>query len=130
MRRALARHWPEYLIEAAGLGLFKANDLVHGQVRLAAAVQAMRAARAWFVSPGLVTLPDGQLGFRRAALVRDPDGHASQLAGRMTRGLPADTRTWAQQTWRRTAAGILYALPHLASLGVGRDAPVRSSRLR
>jgi catechol 2,3-dioxygenase-like lactoylglutathione lyase family enzyme len=64
----------------------KANDLVHWQVRLAvadaaAAAQAMRASRAWFVSPGLVTLPDGQLGFRRAALVRDPDGHAAQLAG-------------------------------------------------
>ena len=64
----------------------KANDLVHWQVRLAVdaaafAVQAMRAARAWFVSPGLVTLPDAQLGFRRASLLRDPDGHAALLAG-------------------------------------------------
>ena len=64
----------------------KSNDLVHWQVRLAvsdpsAAAQRMRDAKAWFVSPGLVTLPDGQLGFRRGALVRDPDGHALELAG-------------------------------------------------
>jgi len=64
----------------------KANDLVHWQVRLAVdaaafAVQAMRAARAWFVSPGLVTLPDAQLGFRRPSLLRDPDGHAALLDG-------------------------------------------------
>jgi catechol 2,3-dioxygenase-like lactoylglutathione lyase family enzyme len=64
----------------------RANDLVHWQVRLAvsdpvAAGAAMRRARAWFVSPGPVALPDAALGFRRGVLVRDPDGHALQLTG-------------------------------------------------
>jgi catechol 2,3-dioxygenase-like lactoylglutathione lyase family enzyme len=64
----------------------RANDLVHWHVRLTAAdpqaaTQRMRGAKVWFVSPGLITLPDGQLGFRRGALVRDPDGHAMQLVG-------------------------------------------------
>jgi catechol 2,3-dioxygenase-like lactoylglutathione lyase family enzyme len=65
----------------------KANDLVHWQVRLHtldpdAAARAMRRAKAWFVSPGLVTLSDEALGFSRGVVVRDPDGHAIQLTGR------------------------------------------------
>jgi hypothetical protein len=31
------------------------------------------------ISPGVVTLPDRALGFPRALLVRDPDGHAIAL---------------------------------------------------
>jgi catechol 2,3-dioxygenase-like lactoylglutathione lyase family enzyme len=55
----------------------KANDLFHWQTIIGAAdagraEQALRAARARFVSPGLVTLGDTA----KAALVRDPDGHA------------------------------------------------------
>ncbi len=64
----------------------RANDLIHWQVRLAvndpdAAARRMRDIKAWFVSPGQVLLADGHLGFRRGALVRDPDGHAIQLTG-------------------------------------------------
>jgi len=32
MREALGRHWPEYLIEAAGLGLFMVSACVFGAV--------------------------------------------------------------------------------------------------
>lgn len=57
----------------------RANDLWHWQVRLraedaAAAAKRARAAGTW-VSPGAVDLPDAT----RAALVRDPDGHALLL---------------------------------------------------
>ncbi|MGH9798379.1 MAG: VOC family protein, partial [Candidatus Polarisedimenticolia bacterium] len=65
----------------------KANDLLHWQTRLAtadpaAAATALRAARARFVSPGPIRLPEAAgLGFREGFLVRDPDGHALLLAG-------------------------------------------------
>lgn len=60
------------------------NDLVHWQTRLVtgaadAAAARLREGRAAFVSPGVATLPDGALGFRKGLLVRDPDGHALQL---------------------------------------------------
>jgi hypothetical protein len=35
-----------------------------------------------FVSPALVTLAEGQLGFTAGLLVRDPDGHAMQVIER------------------------------------------------
>lgn len=62
----------------------KANDIVHWQTRLAvgdagAAARAMRGKYA-FVSTADVELPDNRLGFRRAVLVRDPDGHVMELA--------------------------------------------------
>ena len=65
----------------------RANDLLHWQTRLDIrdadlAVRALRAARAPFVSPGAVAFPDTLLGFGRALLVRDPDGHAMQLTER------------------------------------------------
>jgi catechol 2,3-dioxygenase-like lactoylglutathione lyase family enzyme len=58
----------------------RANDLAHWQTRLVGsdatlAVQSLRAGKASFVSPGLVTLPGTQLGFTTGLLVRDPDGH-------------------------------------------------------
>ena len=64
----------------------RANDLAHWQVRLladdpAAADRALRSARATFVSPGLVSVPDRPQGVGRALLARDPDGHALELAG-------------------------------------------------
>ncbi len=34
------------------------------------------------VSPGVVALPDAQLGFRKGILGRDPDGHALQIVER------------------------------------------------
>jgi catechol 2,3-dioxygenase-like lactoylglutathione lyase family enzyme len=61
------------------------NDLVHWHTTLAihdpeTAARALRAAGSAFVSPGPVRLPDAHLGFSRAFLARDPDGHALQLA--------------------------------------------------
>ena len=62
----------------------RANDLWHWQTRLAtdrtaASETRLFAVRARFVSPGAVTLPDSRLGFTRALLVLDPDGHALEL---------------------------------------------------
>ena len=60
------------------------NDLLHWQTRIVSTdpdegAKALRAAKARFVSPGVVSLPQGQLGFHKGLLVRDPDGHAVQL---------------------------------------------------
>jgi catechol 2,3-dioxygenase-like lactoylglutathione lyase family enzyme len=60
------------------------NDLWHWQTRLATARAAVAetslfSARARFVSPGALKLPDSRLGFTSALLVRDPDGHALEL---------------------------------------------------
>ncbi len=65
----------------------RSNDLFHWQVRLVcgeaeATALRVRTAKAAFISPGVVALADGQLGFRRAFLVRDPDGHALQIVER------------------------------------------------
>lgn len=59
------------------------SDLVHWQTTLVTADAAglarrLHAAGYRFVSSGLVET-DGALGFRRGALVRDPDGHAMQI---------------------------------------------------
>ena len=63
----------------------RSNDLIHWHTTLSVpdvetAARALRAAGSAFVSPGPVELPDGHLGFTRALLARDPDGHALQLA--------------------------------------------------
>jgi len=62
----------------------RANDLLHWQTTLAARGLAALASqvRAFFVSPGVVGLPDDTLGFRQGLLVRDPDGHALRLVER------------------------------------------------
>ena len=65
----------------------KANDLVHWQTRFLAAsaedaAQSLRNSRSAFVSPGAIELPDSKAGFRKAVMVRDPDGHAVQIAER------------------------------------------------
>jgi catechol 2,3-dioxygenase-like lactoylglutathione lyase family enzyme len=62
----------------------KANDLWHWQTSLvvgdvAAAADALRTAGVRFVSPDVVTVPDRSLGFSRAIMVLDPDGHAMRL---------------------------------------------------
>jgi catechol 2,3-dioxygenase-like lactoylglutathione lyase family enzyme len=65
----------------------RANDLAHWQTKLVTTgaervEQSAREARFAFVSPGLVTLPDGALGFRAGMLVRDRDGHGISLVVR------------------------------------------------
>jgi hypothetical protein len=47
-----------------------------------AAAARLRGARAAFVSPGLVSLPDGAPGIGAGFLTRDPDGHALRVSGR------------------------------------------------
>jgi catechol 2,3-dioxygenase-like lactoylglutathione lyase family enzyme len=58
-----------------------ANDIVHRQTSLVttdadAVAQQFSNAHTKFVSSGVVSESDGQLGFHKAFLVRDPDGHA------------------------------------------------------
>ena len=77
----------EYLAPRDGRSLPRdqhANDLAHWQTRLIAPgaediARALRAARFRLISPGVIDLPGGELGFRRGFLVRDPDGHALEL---------------------------------------------------
>jgi catechol 2,3-dioxygenase-like lactoylglutathione lyase family enzyme len=59
----------------------KANDLAHWQTTLlATALDAVSGLRQlFFVSPGAVDMGSADLGFRRALLLRDPDGHALRL---------------------------------------------------
>jgi catechol 2,3-dioxygenase-like lactoylglutathione lyase family enzyme len=65
----------------------RANDLAHWQTRVVArdldrAAAALGAAGAALVSPGAVPTSDRRLGFHRASLVRDPDGHGMQVVER------------------------------------------------
>jgi len=62
----------------------RASDVLHWQTTLtvnnaAAAARNVRANRSMFVSPGLVQLGRDDLGFTKAFLVRDPDGHVMEL---------------------------------------------------
>jgi catechol 2,3-dioxygenase-like lactoylglutathione lyase family enzyme len=62
----------------------KASDIVHRQTTLvsadaAGAEQALRAARAVLVSPGVIADGEAKLGFRKGFLVRDPDGHVMAI---------------------------------------------------
>jgi len=62
----------------------RANDLIHWQTRFLGisaddAAQTLRNSRSPFISTGAVELPDGKAGFRKALVVRDPDGHAVQI---------------------------------------------------
>jgi catechol 2,3-dioxygenase-like lactoylglutathione lyase family enzyme len=61
-----------------------ANDIVHRHTILltpdaGAAADPLQANKASFVSSGVVANPTGQLGFKKALLVRDPDGHAIEI---------------------------------------------------
>jgi catechol 2,3-dioxygenase-like lactoylglutathione lyase family enzyme len=65
----------------------RANDTLFWQTRLTtvnaeAATRHLFGAKAAFVSPGVVALPKGDLGFHEGLLVRDPDGHALQIVER------------------------------------------------
>lgn len=62
----------------------QSNDLWHWQTTLVvpdveAAANSLRAGGVRFISPEVVTLPDATLGFSKAVMVRDPDGHAMRL---------------------------------------------------
>ncbi|MGH9313959.1 MAG: VOC family protein [Vicinamibacterales bacterium] len=61
------------------------NDLIGWQTRLLtgraeATTRRLLAGTFAFVSPGVIALADSRIGFRRGALLRDPDGHAVMLA--------------------------------------------------
>jgi catechol 2,3-dioxygenase-like lactoylglutathione lyase family enzyme len=80
----------EYLIPRDGRPMpvdVRSNDLMHWQTtlvtrQLGGVAQRMLAGKFAFASPGVVTLSEGLLGFKRGSLVRDPDGHAMQLIER------------------------------------------------
>ena len=65
----------------------KANDLWHWQTSLVtrdiqAVTDRMREAGVQFITPDVVTIPEeaqAQLGFKKAVMVRDPNGHAIRL---------------------------------------------------
>ena len=62
----------------------RANDLAHWQTAvrvrdLDPAASAARGAGLGWVSPGPVSVEARELGFSRALLTRDPDGHVVQL---------------------------------------------------
>jgi catechol 2,3-dioxygenase-like lactoylglutathione lyase family enzyme len=62
----------------------QASDVVHRQTVLLtrgadAAARRLQSSRVNFVSSGVVANQTGQLGFSKALLVRDPDGHAIEI---------------------------------------------------
>ena len=62
----------------------QASDVVHRQTVLLtrgadAAARQLQSSRVNFVSSGVVANQTGQLGFNKAFLVRDPDGHAVEI---------------------------------------------------
>jgi catechol 2,3-dioxygenase-like lactoylglutathione lyase family enzyme len=62
----------------------RANDLVHSQTRLLGSSVMDVTSDLWkthsvFISTAAVDLPDSSAGFRKAVLVRDPDGHAVEI---------------------------------------------------
>ena len=62
----------------------QASDVVHRQTVLVsrgaeAAARQLRSSKVNFVSSGVVANQTGQLGFSKALLVRDPDGHAVEI---------------------------------------------------
>jgi catechol 2,3-dioxygenase-like lactoylglutathione lyase family enzyme len=62
----------------------RSNDLWHWQTSFAVQglAQLLDGFRAEYISSGSVSSDQGQLGFRNAALIRDPDGHAVRLVER------------------------------------------------
>jgi catechol 2,3-dioxygenase-like lactoylglutathione lyase family enzyme len=65
----------------------RANDLVHWQVRVVsedadALVRRLAGPTLRLISPEVVTVPEPPLAFRKGFLLRDPDGHALQVAER------------------------------------------------
>jgi catechol 2,3-dioxygenase-like lactoylglutathione lyase family enzyme len=65
----------------------RANDLMHWQTTMVSrqideAARGLLGGKFSLVSPGIVALTAGSLGFTRGLLVQDPDGHAVQLIAR------------------------------------------------
>ena len=79
----------EYLAPRGGRPMpadTQANDRWYWQINMRSTATAdveaaARQARSPVVSAGVVTLPDATLGFGQALILRDPDGHASLIAG-------------------------------------------------
>jgi catechol 2,3-dioxygenase-like lactoylglutathione lyase family enzyme len=77
----------EYLIPRDGRSIpvdKRANDLMHWQTtlvtsRIEAVARSASIGRFGLVSPGVIALPENQLGFKRGLLVQDPDGHVVQV---------------------------------------------------
>jgi len=77
----------EYLAPTSGRPRpfdLRANDLAHWETRLVAADvsradRRLRAAHVPYVSTGEIVTGGGELGFRRAVGVADPDGHVVEL---------------------------------------------------
>ena len=77
----------EYLAPRDGRpfpGDSRVSDLWHWQINLDVADPTGTALEGWRhrVSPGFVELPDDALGFERALMARDPDGHALLMIDR------------------------------------------------
>jgi catechol 2,3-dioxygenase-like lactoylglutathione lyase family enzyme len=80
----------EYLTPRDGRAMptdVRANDLMHWQTTLVtrgitSVAHWLRAGKFALVSPTVVALGEGQLGFTAGLLVRDPDGHAMQVIER------------------------------------------------
>ncbi|MCC7307545.1 MAG: VOC family protein [Acidobacteria bacterium] len=62
----------------------RSNDIWHWQTSFAAPglAQVLSGYRAEYISSGSVLFNNSRLGFRKAALIRDPDGHAVRLTER------------------------------------------------
>jgi hypothetical protein len=65
----------------------KANDILHRHTTITThdidgVARELRLHRVRMISPGVIETPDAALGFRRALLVRDPDGHAVMIEQR------------------------------------------------
>ena len=63
----------------------RANDLLHWHTAILASnleqiAEAVRSRKLPWVTSGVVTLPDARLGYSRAFLARDPDGHVIAFA--------------------------------------------------
>jgi hypothetical protein len=80
----------EYLTPRDGRPLpidARANDLMHWQTSMltrdiTSVTHRLRAGKFTLVSPSIVTLVEGHLGFTAGLLGRDPDGHAVQVIER------------------------------------------------
>ena len=76
MRDAVRLHW----LMGVAMGL-AAIGLVYSAAErdTRQAEASLRSARVAWLSPGVVLIADGALGFRAGLSVPDPDGHALQL---------------------------------------------------
>ncbi len=80
----------QYLAPASGRPIpldMGANDLVYWQTRLVVTdletfVATLRSSGSHIVASGVVSLPNAELGFKKALLLKDPDGHSMELIQR------------------------------------------------